>query len=786
MHCAGCAATVEKAIQEVPGVTGASVNFAVSTARVEGKPSVGAIAKGVRDAGYDVGVRAAAFEAAKPGAAEALRSVDGVLAVRATDGRVEVEHVDVASVAAAVRAAAGAAPEPSAAADVDDEREVRAKAAKAWRTRFLVGAAITALVLPGSMHAIRHALPAWLADDRLLFALALPVQFVVGWPFLAGAWAAVRRRSADMDTLIAVGTLAAFLYSTVATFFPAVLTGGSVVPETWWDTSVAIVTLVCLGRWLEERAKGRAGEAIRRLLDLAPRTARRVQGGREEDVRVEALVVGDVVRVRPGERVATDGAVLDGASSVDESMLTGESMPVAKAPGDAVTGGTVNVAGSFTFRATRVGADTALARIVRLVREAQGGKPPIQRLADRVSAVFVPVVLVVAAATFAVWLAWGPAPAATHALRAAVTVLIVACPCALGLATPTAILVGTGRGAEHGILFRDGATLEVAHRVRTVLFDKTGTLTRGEPEVTDVVPASGDARALLEATAAVEAPSEHPLAKAVLARAERDGVPVRAATAFSTVAGRGVVGTVGGRTLVAGSAGWLREKGVDPAPLEADSGRLAAEGKTPLLVGDAGPGSARALGVLGVADAERPEAAEAVARLEAAGIGTAMVTGDRKATGEAVGRRVGVDRVLAEVAPEAKAAEVKRLRAAGEVVAFVGDGINDAPALAAADVGIAVGAGTDVAIESAGVTLVSGDLRRVSEAMALSRLTMRTIRQNLFWAFAYNVAAVPVAAGALVPLGVPAVDPMVAAAAMALSSVSVLANSLRLRRARLA
>lgn len=789
MHCAGCAGNVEKALRGVPGVAEATVNFATARATVAGEATLDALAGGVRAAGYGLGTRTTRLVGGDPAAMGGVEAIDGVLSVRAVDGALEVVHVDVEGLPARIRNAAGTRPgggAVTAEVEEDPEKALRERSIRAWRARFLVGAAVSAVVMLASMHATRGWLPSWLADWRTQFALAIPVQFGAGWPFLAGAWASIRRRSPDMDTLIAMGTLAAFVYSALATFVPSLFVGEGLVHEVWYDSAVVIVTLVCLGRWLEDRAKGRAGEAIRRLAGLEPKTARVLRDGREADVPVADLAVGDRVRVRPGERVPADGRVVDGQSAVDESMLTGESLPVDKGPGDPVTGGTLNRTGSFTFEATKVGAETTLRQIVRLVREAQGSKAPIQRLADRVAAVFVPSVLAVAAVAFALWWALGPDPRVNHALQSFVTVLIVACPCALGLATPTAILVGTGRGAERGILVRDGETLETAHRVTAVLFDKTGTLTEGRPEVTDVVALDGDEGRLLSWAASVELASEHPVAKAVVTRAQAGGMVVTAADRFESVPGRGVSGTVHGddgspRDVFVGNAGYLSSKGVDPAPLLPRAEALAAGGKTPLLLGIDEDSGKRPLGVIAVADAVKPHAKAAVLRLKGMGLVVGMVSGDRKATAEAVAKEVGIERVLAEVLPDRKADEVKRLRAEGHVVAFVGDGVNDAVALAAADVGIAIGAGADVAREASDLTLVADDLSRVADAILLSRRTMRAIRQNLFWAFAYNVAGIPIAAGLLVPFGGPRLDPMLAAAAMALSSVFVVTNSLRLR-----
>jgi Cu+-exporting ATPase len=546
----------------------------------------------------------------------------------------------------------------------------------------------------------------------------------------------------------------------------------------YFEAAAVIIALVLLGRLLEARAKGQTGEAIRRLMGLQARTARVVRAGGEVDVPVEAVAAGDVVLVRPGEKIPVDGTVTEGASAVDESMLTGESLPVEKKAGDAVYGATINGLGSFRFRATKVGRETALAQIVKLVQEAQGSKAPIARLADRISGIFTPVVMAIAAAAFVAWFALSPADVRlSHALVAAVSVLIIACPCALGLATPTAVLVGTGKGAELGVLIKGGEPLEVAHRLDTIVLDKTGTVTQGKPVVTDVVPVTGTAEELLRLAGAVEGASEHPLAAAVVAEARRRGVAVPAATGFLARAGHGVDATVEGRRVLLGNARLLTEAGVEVGSVAARLEALAAEGKTPVLVAADGA----LLGLVAVADPVKPEAAEAIGLLKGLGLRVVMVTGDHRKTAEAVARQVGVEEVFAEVLPAGKAARVAALQADGRVVGMVGDGINDAPALAQADVGVATGTGTDVAMAAADVTLLRGDLRGVATAVRLSRATLRTIRQNLFWAFVYNVVGIPLAAGVFYPVTGWLLSPVVASAAMSLSSVSVVGNSLRLR-----
>ncbi|HSQ22665.1 MAG TPA: copper-translocating P-type ATPase, partial [Coriobacteriia bacterium] len=616
----------------------------------------------------------------------------------------------------------------------------------------------------------------------IAFVLATPVQFIAGWQFYRGFWHALKRRTGSMDTLVALGTSAAYFYSVAATFVPA-LAGEPV----FYETSAVLIAFVILGKLLEARAKGRTSDAIKALMGLAATTARVVRGGEEIDVPVEQVVVGDLVIVRPGEKVPVDGVVTEGGSAVDESMLTGESIPVEKHPGDAVIGATLNKLGSFRFRATKVGADTALARIVRLVEDAQGSKAPVQRFADRISAVFVPAVVGIAVVTFLVWLLVVPRfvdaefyAAVTpfvRALLAGTSVLVIACPCALGLATPTAIMVGTGKGAENGILIKSGEALETAHKISAIVFDKTGTLTHGAPVVTDVQPAEGwDAARLVALAAALERGSEHPLAEAVLAYAKDAGVEVPSADGFAAVPGHGVEGTVGGVRVAFGNRRLMSRDGIDIASAEERIAALEAEGKTVMLVGTDGSSLA---GIIAVADTLKADSAEAVARLTGMGIEVYMITGDNRRTAEAIAEGAGIpaDRVLAEVLPEDKAAEVTALQERGHVVAMVGDGINDTPALAAADVGIAMGAGTDVAVETGGIVLIRNDLRDVVTAIELSKRTMGKIRQNFFWALGYNTLGIPVAALGLL-------KPELAGAAMALSSVSVVTSSLMLRRFR--
>ncbi|MBL9087724.1 MAG: copper-translocating P-type ATPase [Planctomycetia bacterium] len=802
LRCAGCVATVEKVLASVPGVASVSVNLATSRATVGLAPTMGpagaasadalgTLVAAVRAGGYDVGATttriavggtdAGGAADARAGLASALRALPGVLGVTDDGGGLAVTHLATDAAGRAVRATARAAGRASAVADADPERTARAREAARWRARFLLAGPVAAFLMVVTMPHAGHGV---LGSPWLHLALATAVQVGPGLAFLRSGFGALRHGAASMDTLIALGTTVAWAASAVAVVAPGLFPAAD--RPAWFDASTGILAIVCLGRWLEERAKGRAGEAIRALVALAPPTARLVADGVERDVAADDVEVGDLVRVRPGERVPVDGTLVEGAGALDEALLTGESLPRDRGVGDPVVAGTLNRAGTFVLRATKVGGDTALASIVRLVRDAQGSRAPVQRLADRVAAVFVPVVLVLAVATFALWATVGGGGVAT-ALAFAVAVLVTACPCALGLATPTAVLVGAGRAAGLGILVRDAAALEGAAGVTTVLLDKTGTLTTGHPTVTDVVALDGDEATFLRFVASVERGSEHPVADAVVAAARARGLVLESPDRFEAVPGGGVRGTVhgddgSGRDVVIGTAAHLGATGFPVGDLEARADALAREGKTPLLVAIDDDAGRRPFGLVAVRDDARPGAAQAVARLAGLGLDVALVSGDRRATAEAVAGTVGIRRVLAEVRPEGKAAEVARAQAAGARVAFVGDGVNDAPALAAADVGIAVGAGADVAVEAADVTLLSDDVGRVADAVELARATLRTIRGNLFWAFAYNVAAIPVAAGLAVPFGGPRLSPMVASALMALSSLFVVTNSLRLRR----
>ncbi|MCX7644853.1 MAG: heavy metal translocating P-type ATPase [Rhodobacteraceae bacterium] len=785
MTCASCVARVERALSAVPGVTSASVNLATSTATVAGGAGAAEISAALRAAGYAVPARTLVLDVEGMTCASCVARVERALAavpgvtgavVNLADGTARVTGlsgaVDPAPLLAAVRRAGYAAHvRPSAGAGGGESGTGPAA------RRFAVAALLTAPVfllemgghlLPG----FHHQVEAVIGQDRARIAQFVLVTAVLLWPgrtILARGLPALWRGHPDMNALVAVGTLSAWAYSTLVTFAPGLLPAEA--RAVYFEAAAVIVTLILLGRWLEARAKGRAGDAIRRLVGLRPATALVERDGRRAEIRVEDIVPGDVLHVRPGERIAVDGVVTAGESWVDESMLTGEPTPRAAGPGAALAGGTVNGNGALVLRATRVGADTVLARIIRMVDEAQGSKLPVQDLVNRVAEVFVPAVILVALLAVAGWLAFGPAPRLTHALVAGVSVLIVACPCAMGLATPTSILVGTGRAAELGVYFRRAAALQTLAAATTIAFDKTGTLTEGHPVLAAIAPGPDwTADALLAHAAAVERHSEHPLARAIVAAAAERGLDLPPASGFRALPGQGARAEVAGRAILVGSRRFLERAGVATG----DAGPPATGTEVCVAV------DGRHAGTLRIDDRIRPGAAAVLAELRAMGLGLALVTGDNAAAAGAVAAELGIDRVVAEVLPEGK---VAALRALGPGVAFVGDGINDAPVLAAADPGIAVGSGTDVAIESADVVLMSGDLNGVLRAVAVARATMRNIRQNLVWAFGYNVLLLPVAAGLLYPVNGLRLSPALAAGAMAASSLLVLTNALRLRRA---
>jgi Cu+-exporting ATPase len=819
MTCAACARRIERKLKKATGVRQAGVNFATSRATVEYDPQATGVRQlmdTVKEVGYGTAATARSVfivdDSARPagsaqGLEKHLQSVAGVLSasfnLAAMEVRVEylLGATDAGTIREAIKEFGYHVRELRGgdASAVDAEQSAREEEYRDIRRKFWFAAVLSLPVLLIAMSHGRIAALDFPGVNFLQLALTTPVVFYSGLQFYRGAWAAFRHRAADMNTLIATGTGTAYLYSVAATIAPGFF-GRAVsdsmnamdavidvrmTPPVYFEAASVIIALILLGRMLESRAKGRTSDAIRRLMSLQAKTARVVKGEREMDVPVEEVVPGDLVVVRPGEKIPVDGVIEDGASAVDESMLTGESMPVEKLRGHEVFGATINKTGSFKFRATKVGKDTALQQIVKMVQDAQGSKAPIARLADVVSGIFTPVVICIAIATFIVWFVVAPADVRfTMALVNFVSVLIIACPCALGLATPTAIMVGTGKGAENGILIKGGESLELAHRLNVIVLDKTGTITRGAPEVTDVLKAEGanvvNEAELLRLAASAERGSEHPLGEAIVREAQARGLTLAQASSFNAVAGHGIEASVEGRRLLLGNSKLMSERGIALNGYAGRASMLAAEGKTPMYAAVDG----NFAGVLAVADQVKPESKAAVEAMLGLGLEVVMMTGDNRRTAEAVARQVGITRVLSEVLPEGKAAEIKRLQEEKKVVGMVGDGINDSPALAQADLGIAIGTGTDVAIEASDITLIKGDLRGVVTAIALSRATIRTIRQNLFWAFIYNVVGIPVAAGLLYPFTGWLLSPIIASAAMSLSSVSVVANSLRLRRFR--
>ena len=769
MTCAACQSRVQGTLQKQEGVAVASVNLMMKSATVTYNPaavSPNRLVAAIRETGYGAELASpdqTAFEeqeARDRGQEEEFKQLRRKAIVSAIAGVVAM-IISMPLMTAGEHGTDGVAADPF--------------------MRWLMDA-----LTPG----LRAVAP-WLYSipgpviSYMLLAVTLGVMLWAGRHFYTRAWAAFRHHSADMNTLVAIGTGAAFFYSVLATLFPGFFLRRGLAPDVYYEAVVLIIALILTGNAFEARAKKRTSAALRALVHLQPKTARVLRGAEEIDVPVEAVATGDTVVVRPGERVPVDGAVSSGESAVDESMLTGESLPVSKRPGDRVIGGTINRTGAFRFAATTIGADSVLAQIVRLMRDAQGSRAPIQRLADRISGFFVPIVLSIAIVTFVVWFVAAETAPAVRAFAAAVAVLIIACPCAMGLAVPTAVMVSTGKGAELGVLIKGGEALQRAGDISTVVLDKTGTVTEGRPTVTDVVTAPGMRTAteeeLVRLVASLETSSEHPLADAIVRYAKDRGVRLSVPEAFQSVSGRGALGAIDGMAILAGNEALMAAYAIDLAPLRPHAEQFAAEGKTPVY---AAAGGALA-GVLAVADPIRDTSRDAIARLRRMGLEVVMLTGDNRKTAEAIARRAGIDRVVAEMLPDGKVAEIKRLQSDGKVVAMVGDGINDAPALAQADIGMAMGTGTDIAAEAADIVLMRGDLGSAAQAIELSRRTMRTMKQNLFWAFIYNVIGIPIAAGALYPWFGVLLSPILASAAMAFSSVSVVTNSLRLRGLRL-
>ncbi len=742
MSCASCARKIEEAIGSVPGVEECSVNFGAEQAAVTYNPKKTDL-KAIRDAVEEAGYAAFPLQ--------------------------EQEMITE---------------------ETDSEQAARLAELNKLKRRLIFGGIVTSILVIGGLPMMTGIhipwIPDWLHHPWLQLVLTTPIQFWSGESFYQRAWKAFKRHAATMDTLVVLGTSAAFFYSLFPTFFPGFFIEQGLSPDVYFEISAVVITLILLGRLLENRAKGRTSEAIRKLIGLQAKTARTIRNGREADIPIAEVVLGDIIIVRPGEKIPVDGEIIDGSSTIDESMVTGESIPVQKHPGDEVIGATINKTGSFRFRATRVGKDTFLAQIVKLVQQAQGSKAPIQKLADRVTGWFVPAVIAIAIATFVIW--YNVMGNVTMALITTVGVLIIACPCALGLATPTSIMVGTGKGAENGILIKSAESLELAHKIQAIVLDKTGTITQGEPTVTDFITVRGTTNEeecqLLQIAASIERNSEHPLAEAVLQYARSQEVELTDARdfearvrSFVAIAGSGVRGYVSEQLVQVGTHRWLKDLGVDTSSLEEQWERLEKLGKT--VIGIAVDGKIR--GIMGIADAVKPSSANVIRTLHRMGLEVVMLTGDNRRTAEVIAREVGIERVFAEVRPEHKAATVAELQREGKVVAMVGDGINDAPALAQADVGMAIGTGTDVAIAASDITFISGDLQGIVTAIQLSRATMNNIKQNLFFAFIYNMAGIPIAAGILFPFFGWLLSPIIAGAAMAFSSVSVVTNALRLQ-----
>ncbi len=799
MTCASCASTIQSGLSGLPGVDKASVNFATSRATVLYHPqkvNVKDLVKTVKQSGYTVGTASIELPIQGMNCASCVKAIEDALlqkngitkaSVNLATEKARVEYIpseinpgEIAKVIEGSGYKVIQVPQEEKLEDV--EEILREKENKKLKTKFLVGLILGLVIFFGSMPHWFPWIPKFLNNFFVLWAVATPVQFWIGWQFYKGAWGAFRHRNANMDTLIAVGTSAAYLYSVAATLFPSFFESGGIKPEVYFDTSAMIIVLILLGRLLEAKAKGQTSDAIKKLVGLQPKTARVQRDGKEMDIPIEEVLVGEKILVRPGEKIPVDGVVLEGKSAVDESMITGESLPVKKEQGDEVIGATFNKTGSFTFTATKVGKDTALAQIIKLVGEAQGSKAPIQRLADVIAGYFVPIVISIAIAVFVIWFNFGPDPALTFAFLNFVAVMIIACPCALGLATPTAVMVGTGKGAENGILIKGGESLETAHKLDTIVFDKTGTLTKGEPEVTDIVLAgSFSEEDILKYAASAEKASEHPLGEAIIKRALEQGIELESPKDFNAIEGHGLEANVDGKAVFIGNKKLMDNQQIRVDELEEKAETLAAEGKTPIYVSL----DRKSAGLVAVADTLKENSILAVKKLESLGLNVIMLTGDNRKTAKAIALKAGIKNVIPEVLPEDKVREIKKLQSEGKKVAMVGDGINDAPALAQADIGIAIGSGTDVAIEASDITLIKGDLNGVVAAIELSKRTIRVIKQNLFWAFFYNTAGIPIAAGVLYPFFGILLNPIFASAAMAFSSVTVVSNSLRLKKAKI-
>lgn len=800
MSCASCVAKIEKGLEAVNGVAAAKVNLATERANITYTPNDIAptdLISAIRDLGYEsgtenvtIGITGMSCASCVNKVEKTLSNTEGVLSasINFAAEQATIEYLpEIVSLIDIEGTIKDLGYETSDTAEYDDpverEKKGREQTLRTLKVKFFTGLSLLLPIIV-LVHWDNLGLEKILTLTKqtnflLQLILQIPIQFWVGSQFFKGAWKALKHKTSDMNTLIALGTGAAFTYSVVVTFFPSLFSAEGLVADVYFDTAGVIIVLILLGRLLETRAKGQTSEAIKKLIGLQAKTATIIKNGSEVEIPVEEVAIGYKVLVRPGEKIPVDGVVIDGTSTIDESMVTGESIPVLKHTGDEVIGVTINKTGTFTFEATKVGKDTMLSQIIGMVQDAQGSKPPIARLADIISGYFVPAVIVIAVSTFIVWFAFGPEPALTYALLNFVAVMIIACPCALGLATPTSIMVGTGKGAEHGVLIRGGESLETAHKLDTIVLDKTGTITKGEPSVTDIVTHNGfSSDRLLSLAASAEKGSEHPLGEAIVIEAQKKGLEFVSLSNFNAIPGHGISAEIDGTEILLGNRKLMDDRGIAFTNLENRATELALEGKTPMFIAYGN----KPAGIIAVADILKDGSPAAIGALQKLGIKVVMLTGDNRRTAEAIARLVGVDQVIAEVLPDEKAEAVANLQKEGRIVGMVGDGINDAPALVQADVGIAIGTGTDVAIESSDITLISGELDGVVTAISLSKSTIRNIKQNLFWAFAYNTTLIPVAAGVLFPMFGVLLNPMFAAAAMGLSSVTVVTNALRLRR----
>lgn len=789
MHCASCAIKIENALKKSKGVINANVNFASEKASIdynEKETNENNLRDVIKKTGYDIIEDYKEIKLKVVGmdsdhcamiVNKALTQTSGIINAETSFNnqqaiiKFDESIINVEKIKKIIKDAGYTPLEEEL---KDTEKLAREEELKILKTKVIVSAILSFFIFVGSFPEWFKFAPIFLTNYYILFILAVPVQFWAGWQFYKGLWFSLKHKTADMNTLIAVGTTAAFLYSFTATFFPQVF--GDLKVNVYYDTAAVIITLILLGRYLEAIAKSHTSDAIKKLINLQPKTATVIRNNKEIKIKVEDVKLNDIILIKPGEKIPVDGIVIEGYSSIDESMITGESIPVEKKINDNVIGATLNKTGSFKFKATKIGKDTMLAQIIKLVEEAQGSKAPIQRLADKVSSIFVPAVIIIAILTFILWYVFAIENNFTFALLNFVAVLIIACPCALGLATPTAIMVGTGKGAESGILIKDAESLEIAHKINTVVLDKTGTLTKGRPEVTDIIVKSFNSKEALILAASIEKHSEHPLGESIVNKAKH--LKLKKVTNFKAIPGHGIKGNIDKKEILFGNLKLMNDNKINIKEFEKDYEKLANEGKTVMFLSL----NKKLVALIAVMDTLKENSKQVIDELKKLNLEVIMITGDNKKTAEAIAKQLNINKVLAEVLPENKANEVKKLQQQGKIVAMIGDGINDAIALTQADVGIAIGSGTDVAIESSNITLIGSDLSGILKAIKLSKKTIRTIKQNLFWAFFYNTAGIPIAAGILYPLFGLLLNPIIAAAAMAFSSISVVLNSLRLKR----